>query len=246
MIRATLFSWLRVSDRMILLLTNDDGIHADGLAALEAAVSDMGAELWIVAPQVENSQVGHRVTTHDTLRFEQIGERRFALAGTPADCVRVALRHLMPVPPDWVFSGINQGGNLGRHDFVISGTIAAVREARFLGIPGVALSHYLHSGRSVDWSIAARRAALAIKFVMQEPLGEGEFWCVNLPHPPLRAVEPSLVVCPQEPLALEVRYEQIGQGALRYAGKYGDRARRSGHDVSICFGGDITLSRVSI
>lgn len=231
---------------MILLLTNDDGIHAAGLAALEAAVADMGAELWIVAPLVENSQVGHRVTTHDTLRFEQIGERRFAVAGTPADCVRVALRHLMPVPPDWVFSGINQGGNLGRHDFVISGTIAAVREARFLGIPGVALSHYLHSGRSVDWTIAASRAAHAIKAVLKDTLDEGEFWCVNLPHPPLDAAEPRLVVCPQEPLALEVSYEQIGEGALRYMGKYGDRARLPGRDVAICFGGDITMSRVSI
>lgn len=231
---------------MKLLLTNDDGIHADGLAALELAVADLGAELWIVAPQVENSQVGHRVTTHDTLRYEQIGERRFAVAGTPADCVRVALRHLMPMPPDWVFSGINQGGNLGRHDFVISGTIAAVREARFLGVPGVAFSHYLHSGRSVDWSIAARRAAQAIDAVLAESLNEGEFWCVNLPHPPSGDPNPRLIVCPQEPLALEVRYEQIGERALRYVGNYGNRARQPGHDVAICFGGDIAISRVSI
>lgn len=206
----------------------------------------MGAELWIVAPLVENSQVGHRVTTHDTLGYEQIGERRFAVAGTPADCVRVALRHLMPVPPDWVFSGINQGGNLGRHDFVISGTIAAVREARFLGIPGVALSHYLHSGRTVDWSIAARWAALAIKAVLTDSLNEGEFWCINLPHPPGDAADPRLVVCPQEPGALEVKFEQLGAGALRYTGQYGNRARQPDHDVAICFRGDIAISRVSI
>jgi 5'-nucleotidase len=231
---------------MKLLLTNDDGIDAEGLAALEAAVADLATELWVVAPQVENSQVGHRVTTREALRYEQLGERRFAVDGTPADCVRVALRHLMPEPPDWTFSGINQGGNLGRHDFVISGTIAAVREARFLGVPGVAVSHYLHSGRAVDWSAAARRTGLALRAVLADSLGKEEFWCINLPHPPSDAPEPRLVVCDQETQALQVGFEQVSEGVLRYLGSYWDRPRHPDRDVAVCFGGDIALSRVSI
>ena len=135
---------------MIALLSNDDGIDADGLTALRRIAEALFDEVWVVAPASQMSQIGHRVTTDTPIRYERRGERAFAIDGTPADCVRVALAHLLPVAPDWVLSGINHGGNLGRHDFAISGTVAAVREAAFQGIPGVTLSHYLRRGLRVD------------------------------------------------------------------------------------------------
>ncbi|MEM7603449.1 MAG: 5'/3'-nucleotidase SurE, partial [Verrucomicrobiota bacterium] len=127
---------------MRALITNDDGIEADGLAALTKLAGSYFDDIWVVAPMTQMSEIGHRVTTQGTIRYEGRGEQRFAVGGTPADCARVALAHLMPEKPDWILSGINHGGNLGRHDFVISGTVAAVREAAFAGVRGVAFSHF--------------------------------------------------------------------------------------------------------
>ena len=120
---------------MRLLLTNDDGIDAPGLAALERVAALLG-EVSVVAPLGHFSGCSHQVTTHRPLRVEGRGERRWAVAGWPADCTRVALRGL-GVEADWVLSGINAGGNMWA-DVYISGTVAAVREAALLGRPGVA------------------------------------------------------------------------------------------------------------
>ena len=95
---------------MIALLTNDDGIEADGLKALEEIAADYFESVWLVAPADQMSQIGHRVTTDVPIRIEQKGERSFAVHGTPADCTRVALAHLLPERPDWILSGINHGG----------------------------------------------------------------------------------------------------------------------------------------
>ena len=143
----------------IALLSNDDGIDAAGLSALRSVAGELFDEVWVVAPVSQMSQIGHRVTTDTPIRYEQRGDRAFAISGTPADCIRVALASLLPAAPDWVFSGINHGGNLGRHDFAISGPVAAVREAAFQGIPGVAVSHYLRRGLTVDWNADSRLCA---------------------------------------------------------------------------------------
>ena len=126
---------------MHVLITNDDGIHAPGLQALADAVSQLGWDYTIVAPATEQSMCGHRVTTHQHLKVETPEERRYAVHGTPADCVRLAL-FALNVKPDLVLSGINAGGNLGQ-DIVISGTVTAAREAAYHGIRAMALSHYM-------------------------------------------------------------------------------------------------------
>ncbi|MBL9161004.1 MAG: 5'/3'-nucleotidase SurE [Verrucomicrobiales bacterium] len=231
---------------MIALLSNDDGIDAAGLAALRAVAEAHFDEVWIVAPVSQMSQIGHRVTTDTPIRYERRGERAFAVDGTPADCVRVALSHLLPVRPDWVLSGINHGGNLGRHDFVISGTVAAAREAAFQGIPGVTLSHYLRRGLAVDWDRAAGRVAAMLPGLLAEPPGAGHFWNVNLPHPAPGEPEPQVVRCEQERHSLHVLYREDEPGVLHYAGDYHERARVSGSDVDVCFGGHIAVTLASI
>src|SRR5437764_14701467 len=133
---------------MKLLLTNDDGIDAPGLAALLAAARPLGEPV-LVAPLAAHSGCSHRVTTDGPIRVEH-RPAGFAVEGTPADCVRVALHDIVR-DAAWVLSGINAGGNLGA-DVYISGTVAAVREAVLHGYPGVAVSQYRKRGREYGGS----------------------------------------------------------------------------------------------
>ncbi len=231
---------------MIALLTNDDGIEAEGLAALSRVAEAFFDEVWIVAPASEMSQISHRVTTETPIRYESRGEKRFAVTGTPADCTRVALAQLLPARPDWVLSGINHGGNLGRHDFVISGTVAAVREAAFAGIRGISLSHFLRKGLAPDWDEAARRVAPVIGELLAEPLDPGHFWNINLPHPDPGGREPGVVRCQQERHSLHVHYLEETPGELVYVGEYHERPRLPGSDVDVCFSGDIAVTLTSL
>src|SRR3954449_11082045 len=138
---------------MKLLLTNDDGVDAPGLAALAEAAQTIGDPI-IVAPAEPQSGVSHRVTWQDGVRIEARGERRFAIHGTPADCTRLGLLHLVP-DAKWILSGINHGANLGA-DVYYSGTVAAVREAVLHGWPGIALSYYHLAEGGFDWKRATR------------------------------------------------------------------------------------------
>lgn len=124
--------------RPLILLTNDDGVHAQGLTAACDAVGDLG-DAWVVAPLEETSSIGHAVTLMRPIFCTRLGPRRFALSGTPADGVFIACSDLLPRAPDLVVSGINNGYNLGK-DVFYSGTVAAAREAAFRGIPAVAAS----------------------------------------------------------------------------------------------------------
>lgn len=232
-----------------LLLTNDDGIDAPGLAALERVCAPLAEEIVIVAPADPASQIGHRVTTHEPLHLtEHQPGRRYAVHGSPADCVRVALKCLLvDSPPDFVVSGINHGGNLGRHDLYISGTVAAAREAAFHGLPAAAVSHYLRMDLPLDWSAAENRARLALETLADEALGDGELWNINLPHLPPGAPDPRLHHCEAERHPLEVSFErESDRGPFRYSGRYHHRGHNGESDVSVCFGGDIAITRVRL
>ena len=135
-----------------------------------------------------------------------------SVAGTPADCVRLALHHLVP-RPSWVLAGINAGGNLGT-DIHHSGTVAAVREAVIHGVPGIALSHIIARGRAIDWTQAGggpRRSSPADGTT----LGPGTFWNVNFPHLEPGQPDPEVVFCPLDPSPLPLRYRVEGDVRLR-------------------------------
>lgn len=123
---------------MLILVTNDDGINAKGLEILEAIAKDMGDTV-VVAPETEQSGVSHAITLLRALRVRKINETRFALDGTPTDCVFIASNYLMKQKPDLVLSGINNGPNLG-YDVMYSGTVAAAVEGALKGIPSIAVS----------------------------------------------------------------------------------------------------------
>ena len=242
---------------MIALLTNDDGIDAPGLAALEAACRGLACRLVVVAPKEPHSGCGHRVTTDRPLVLEQVGTDRFHVDGTPADCVRLALTTLLrPAGEatgdsaedrptvDWVFSGINAGGNLGV-DIHHSGTVAAAREASLHGVPALAASHYHRREEPIDWERAAAWMAELLNDVLPLPLASGEFWNVNFPHPlgaAGAAGRPPVVECRIDPSPLPLGYTSEPAG-WRYRSRYQERQRVPDGDVAACFGGAISLSR---
>jgi 5'-nucleotidase len=123
-----------------ILLTNDDGIHADGLEALERIAAKLSDDVWVVAPEYEQSGASRALTLADPIRVRALSERRFATTGTPTDCVMLGINDLIPGPkPDLVLSGVNRGANLAE-DVTMSGTVAGAIEGMALGVPSIALS----------------------------------------------------------------------------------------------------------
>lgn len=228
------------------LLTNDDGIDAPGIAALQLAVADRQT---IVAPLEHQSGCGHQVTTHrsiSVLTRPQLNDPQqlaYAIGGTPADCVRIALKYLR-LDLDYVLSGINAGGNLGV-DAYISGTIAAVREAAILGIPGIAISQYKKSPHPIDWAISTQLARYTIAKLISLPLPPQSFWNVNLPYCANLDVFPELVFCEPSDDPLPIDYQLEGN-ELIYTGVYRDRVRTAGTDVDVCFNGNIAITQLQV
>jgi 5'-nucleotidase len=143
----------------LILVTNDDGVHATGLAALAEALAELG-EVWVIAPEREQSACGHALTLHRPLRAVGMGERRFAVNGTPSDCVNLAVLGFLPERPALVVSGINHGGNLG-DDVTYSGTVSAAMEATLLGVPAIAVS-LLDGGDFGEAGVVARLIAMRV------------------------------------------------------------------------------------
>lgn len=225
---------------MTILLTNDDGIDAPGLEALAAAVGHQGVT---IAPRDHQSGCGHQVTTTQPIQIERRSPTHYAVAGTPVDCTRLALSHLLP-QVSWVLSGINAGGNLGA-DVYISGTVAAVREAAFHRIPGIALSHYRRSGLAIDWELAAHLAARVVDKLLSIPPAPATFWNVNLPHLLPTDPDPEMVFCPLCTQPLPAVYTPQADGLL-YNGNYHQRKRDPGSDVDVCFSGHIAITQISL
>jgi 5'-nucleotidase len=227
---------------MKFLLTNDDGIDAPGLWSLYEAASALG-EAAVIAPAEHLSGCSHQVTTGRPIRTEPRGPGRFAVHGTPADCVRVGLHGLAP-GAEWVLSGINAGGNLGA-DIHHSGTVAAVREGVLHGLPGIAVSHYHKRGQPIDWGRAGAWVLPVLRELLGRPSPPGSFWNINLPHLAPGEGPPEVVFCAVDPGPLPLSFRLEGD-FFHYNGDYHQRRRTPGGDVDVCFGGRIAVSRVAL
>jgi 5'-nucleotidase len=225
---------------LTLILTNDDGIDAPGIRALQTAVDRKGI---VVAPRDHLSGCGHQVTTASPIHIKKRSPDQFAITGTPADCVRVAIGHLFD-DVKLVLSGINNGGNLGA-DVYISGTVAAVREAALHGIPAIAISHYRAKRKEIDWEFAAHLTNLVLDKLLSLPIEPGTFWNVNLPHLDADAPDPAIVFCPLSSKPLPLGFQVEGD-SLIYAGKYELRDRTPGTDVDVCFSGSIAVTQIRV
>jgi 5'-nucleotidase len=165
---------------MIILVSNDDGIHAEGLIALEKSVEPLG-EVYTVAPEREQTSMSHALTLHRPLRVREVGPKRLAIDGTPTDCVKLALTGLLPVRPNLVISGINKGPNLG-DDIIYSGTVSAALEAALLGIPAIAVS--LVTFENLKFAAAAEFAAALVQRIKEQGMPREMLLNVNVPAVP--------------------------------------------------------------
>jgi len=151
-----------------ILLSNDDGIHAPGLKILEKIARTLSDDIWIVAPESEQSGAAHSLTLGRPLRTRQLGEKTFSIDGTPTDCVMIALNKLITDrPPDLMLSGVNHGSNLGE-DVTYSGTVAAAMEATLFGVPAIALSQEISDHTNFSYEPAQHFAPEVIKRLLTQ------------------------------------------------------------------------------
>lgn len=160
----------------LILVTNDDGVFAPGLQALADALAE-GGDVYVVAPDREQSTVGHSLTLHRPLRVERLGDRRFSVNGTPSDCVNLGVLGLLPAEPRLVVSGINHGSNLG-DDVTYSGTVSAAMEGTLLGVPSIAVSLAAPEG---SFEEAGRIARIIAMRTLVEGLPPKTLLNVNIP-----------------------------------------------------------------
>jgi len=227
---------------MKFLVTNDDGIDAAGIHILAQVASEFG-EVTVVAPERPYSGCGHQVTSDSVISIREAGPGRWAIGGTPADCVRLGLNRLVP-EADWILSGINAGANLGV-DIFMSGTLAAVREGSLLGRRGIAFSRYCRTADQFDWPQAGPLATRLLDTLLERDLPQGEFWNVNFPAPHESGGNPEVIDCPvaADPLHIDFRDQSSG---VQYSGNYHHRACSPGSDVDVCFSGNVSVTQMSV
>ena len=171
---------------MRILVTNDDGIHAEGLDVCEKIAREISDDVWVIAPEYDQSGVAHSLSLNDPLRLRQVAERRFAVRGTPTDCVIMGARHVLNGKgPDLLLSGVNRGRNAGE-DVIYSGTVAGAIEGTVIGVPSLALSqaYASRSGRPPYWETSLRHAPDIIRRVVKAGMPRDVLINVNFPDCP--------------------------------------------------------------
>ncbi len=174
--------------KSLILLTNDDGYYADGISALSEELKNMG-QIYIVAPDQEKSASSLALTLHHPLRVKAVRKNRYAVSGTPADCVYLAVQKFLPRLPDLLISGINHGPNLGQQDTSYSGTVAGAKQGAFLDIPSMAVSLIPDKDGRFSFGTAARIVAVFAKKLLKNPLPRGTYLNVNIPDPPPKGIK---------------------------------------------------------
>ncbi len=166
---------------MRILVTNDDGIHAPGLKVLESIARKLSSDVWVVAPETEQSGASHSLTLTLPLRIRKLKPRKFAVQGTPTDCVMVAITQIVTGKrPELLLSGVNRGGNLGE-DVTYSGTIAAAMEGTLLKVPSIAMSQCLRFGHPVKWATAEHHGPILIRRLLKAGWPKNILVNVNFP-----------------------------------------------------------------
>jgi 5'-nucleotidase len=170
-----------------ILITNDDGIEAPGLAVLERIAGKLAREVWVVAPEHDQSGVSHAVSLHHPIRISERGVRHYGITGTPGDCAVMGVCHLMAdKPPQLLLSGVNRGANLGL-ETVFSGTVGGAMTGMLLGIPSIALSQAWTDRANVRWDTAAELAPSVVRQLLD--IGWNAATCLNVNFPDLPAAD---------------------------------------------------------
>jgi 5'-nucleotidase len=173
---------------MRILISNDDGISAKGIQILEKVAREFSDDVWVVAPELDQSGASHALTLRDPFRIREVSSKKFAISGTPSDCVMTAMCLLMKdKKPDLVLSGVNNGGNLAE-DIIYSGTVAAAIEASILQIPAVAFSLVIENQREPQWDMVEHYAQKVIEKILPMQLRDQIILNVNFPNVSIESV----------------------------------------------------------
>jgi 5'-nucleotidase len=203
-----------------ILVSNDDGIDAQGLIALVEALQKVGT-VTVAAPEREQSGISHGMTTRRLITVresERAGVKWYGIDATPGSCVRLALESLLPARPDIVVSGINRGENVGLVTFY-SATVAAAREASFLRIPAIAVN--LRSGDGMDYKTAARFVAALVRELVRGGLEEGLFLNINIPALPRERIKGVMITSlDTRPTAESFEKKEVRDGETLYWPSY--------------------------
>lgn len=208
--------------KKLILVTNDDGIHSEGIKKLASALRRLG-DVYVVAPDREQSAASHSLTLHRPLRVTQAGPGMYAVDGTPTDCVSIAVNGVLPKLPDILVSGINRGGNLGE-DVTYSGTVSAAMEGTLLGVPSLAFS--LVAREDFDFSQAARFAYRLARHVLREGLPKDTLLNVNVPS--VKAIKGHRVTRLGKRFFTDVVVEKVDPRGKKYYWIGGDMVRWEG------------------
>jgi 5'-nucleotidase len=243
--RSELRSWRRsVLDRILLI--NDDGIEAPGLAVLEQIAAELAREVWVVAPEHDQSGVSHAVSLHHPIRATPRGPRRWAVTGTPGDCVVMGLSHLMRgSPPQLLLSGVNRGANLGI-ETVFSGTVGGAMTGMMLGIPSIALSQAWTNREAVRWDTAAMLGPKIVQELMDIGWSKGTCLSVNFPDLPADEAGP-LTLARQgagsvEGMEVEPRTDPRGFTYYWVSFRRGDRNQGPESDIAALNAGRVVVT----
>ena len=193
---------------MRILITNDDGIHAEGLAALERIAARLSDDVWVVAPETEQSGASRSLTLTVPLRVRRISERRFGVAGTPTDCISLAVQHLIEgAAPDLVLSGVNRGQNLAE-DVTLSGTVAGAIEGMALGIRSIALSQAMGAEPAENpYAVSEAYAPGIIERLLEAGWPDGVIMNLNFP-PAAAGGDPAVEVTRQGQRDVRTRFAE--------------------------------------
>ncbi len=239
---------------MRILLSNDDGINGHGMKVLEKIARTLSDDVWIVAPELDQSGSSHSLTLRDPLRIREVSPRKYAVSGTPTDCVMLAVSHLMKDKrPDLVLSGINYGANVAE-DVTYSGTIAAAIEGALLNIRSIAFSVNIQYGSPAKWATAEHFGPEILKTVSAIPLEKNVIINVNFPDVVVSSVkgirittqghrsgEDELVEC-KDPRGKS--YFWMGAGMYRYTPDAS--ALESGSDLEAIHDGYISITPLTL
>ncbi|QDS95264.1 5'-nucleotidase SurE [Roseimaritima multifibrata] len=241
---------------MHVLLTNDDGIDAPGIAALceslamacrDPMLEDLEIAVSTIAPDRERSECGHQATLGRPLRIITGANRRWALDGSPVDCVRVGISQFIS-PVDLVLSGVNNGGNLGV-DLLTSGTFAAAKEAALRGVPAVAFSQIRHPDFPVAWDhVPAWISPLIARAILDVAAAKPFLRNVNLPLESAVGdrAQPRIIDCDVDPTPFQLDWAEMGEAECQFSTSYHCRPRVPGGDVQSCFAGSISLTHFDL
>lgn len=178
-----------------ILVTNDDGINAEGLGVLESIARELSDDVWVIAPEHEQSGAGHSLTMHEPLRYRKLAEKRYAVSGTPTDCVLMATMEICRDQKfGLVLSGVNRGANVAE-DVTYSGTIAAAMEGTLLEIPSIAFSTRIDGDKPIEWAAVREKGAGIVRELGKHHWPDGTLININFPGLPSASIK-GIRLCP--------------------------------------------------